>query len=70
MPSQLHKDRAGAFRRRQEVHEDSRTQRARERADAERAEVQDGLDDLMEEIDAILEENEEALSSYTAVEGQ
>lgn len=40
-----------------EVHEDTRTQRERDRGAKERAALDDEMDDLLEDIDAVLEEN-------------
>jgi len=55
------------FRRRAEqVHEDSRTQRVRERGAAEKA----ALDEILDEIDQIIEENREALENYEQMGGQ
>jgi ubiquitin-like protein Pup len=54
-----------------EVHEDSRTQRERERGQARRAEIERGIDDLLEEVDDLLEENaEEFLKGYVQKGGE
>ena len=55
---------------RTEVHQDSRTQRERERGDKERAALDDAMDGELDEIDRILEENAEALANYQAEGGE
>lgn len=68
---QKEKVRSGSFRRGQEVHEDTRTQRERTRSDAERAALEREMDDLLEEIDDVLEENaEEFVKGYVQKGGQ
>ena len=60
-----------SFRRGQEVHDDSRTQRERTRSDAERAALTEEMDAILEEIDEVLEENaEEFVKGYVQKGGQ
>ena len=66
MPKRVQKPRAPFRRKAEQVHEDSRTQRVRERGAAEMA----ALDEILDEIDQIIEENREALENYEQMGGQ
>lgn len=64
-----------AYPRPTEVHEDSRTQRVRERGQAEAkalaAELKDGMDEMLDEIDSVLETNaQDFVEGYRQVGGQ
>ena len=56
---------------RTEVHEDSRTARARTKSEQRRLAVQEELDDLLDEVDEVLEENaEEFVKSFVQKGGE
>ena len=56
MPKRIHKQRAVTVRRREEVHEDVRTQRERQRGQAERQQIARELEELEQDIDDVLRE--------------
>lgn len=72
MSTQTHQQKNGGRHtlRKSIIHEDSRTQRERERGDRERKAVEYALESELEETDHILEQNMEALSNYTQQGGE
>lgn len=71
-PKQVSRPRTQVYKNtRTEVHDDSRTQRERERGQAERAVLDRELEDLLDEIDDVLESNAmELVTNFVQQGGQ